>query len=502
MKGPDIILSILLGALLPAGGCSTDPHILPEIVLMDKIKGGWAGQTIGCAYGGPTEFKYFGMIPPEVGLAWTGTEVGWYFTEAPGMYDDLYMDLTFLEVLHREGLDAPAASLAEAFARKEYPLWHANQAARRNILDGLLPPETGAWRNNPHADDIDFQIESDFIGLVSPGLPRSAAALCDRVGHIMNAGDGWYGGVYTATMVSLAFMEDDPAKVVRKAATAIPKGSRFRAAMDDVLDEWHHHPSDWTAAWERVTRSYGDDTGCPSGVLKPYDIDAVLNSAYVTIGLLYGGGDFGKSLEIATRCGQDSDCNPSTVGSILGVMLGWDALPDVWKQPVEPWWNQPFAYVGTSLEAACAMTLDLAKASVVAAGGRIRDDGALVFKPQSSAPQRLEQNFNGLHPTGRFPVSRPLAFLDSLSFEGEGIVVRYRFQQDGPAPDGYAASVQVALDGAAPATVLLPLDFNGRRLELFADYDLPEGDHLLRLDWVNPVEGLTLETDCYITYSR
>ena len=30
--------------------------------LMDKIKGGWAGQTIGCTYGGPTEFKYNGTI--------------------------------------------------------------------------------------------------------------------------------------------------------------------------------------------------------------------------------------------------------------------------------------------------------------------------------------------------------------------------------------------------------------------------------------------------------
>ena len=30
--------------------------------LFDKIKGGWAGQTIGCTYGGPTEFRYPGTI--------------------------------------------------------------------------------------------------------------------------------------------------------------------------------------------------------------------------------------------------------------------------------------------------------------------------------------------------------------------------------------------------------------------------------------------------------
>ena len=51
---------------------------------------------------------------------------------------------------------------------------------------------------SPNAYDIDFQIEADFIGLMSPGLPGAAAALSDRVGHIMNSGDGWYGGVYVA----------------------------------------------------------------------------------------------------------------------------------------------------------------------------------------------------------------------------------------------------------------------------------------------------------------
>ena len=33
--------------------------------LKDKIAGGWAGQTIGCAYGGPTEFQYRGVMIPD-----------------------------------------------------------------------------------------------------------------------------------------------------------------------------------------------------------------------------------------------------------------------------------------------------------------------------------------------------------------------------------------------------------------------------------------------------
>lgn len=97
-------------------------------VLLDKIKGGWAGQTIGCTYGGPTEFKYRGAIIHEK------TPIIWYddyckdiFAEDPGLYDDVYMDLTFLEVMQKEGINAPAESFAKAFANADYKLWHANR---------------------------------------------------------------------------------------------------------------------------------------------------------------------------------------------------------------------------------------------------------------------------------------------------------------------------------------------------------------------------------------
>ena len=106
---------------------------------------------------------------------------------------------------------------ADAFANAGYKLWHANQAARYNILNGISAPESGYWKNNPHADDIDFQIEADFAGLMNPCMPNSAAEICDKVGHIMAYGDGYYGGLYVASMYSLAFMYDDINKVVNEA---------------------------------------------------------------------------------------------------------------------------------------------------------------------------------------------------------------------------------------------------------------------------------------------
>ena len=107
--------------------------------LMNKIKGGWAGQTIGVTYGGPTEFRYLGRTMGDNDhIAWGDIDyVRNTMTNSIGLYDDIYMDLTFVEVFEREGIDAPVESLAKAFAHAGYPLWHANQAARYNILHGI-----------------------------------------------------------------------------------------------------------------------------------------------------------------------------------------------------------------------------------------------------------------------------------------------------------------------------------------------------------------------------
>ncbi len=493
-------LSFLLTVTVAAGflsGCSGAEVRFSRDRLADRIRGGWAGQTIGCAYGAPTEFKYFDGIPEDVVIPWTGDEIRYYFDEMPGMYDDIYMDLTFLEVLDRCGLHSEADSFAVAFANAPYPLWHANQAARRNILDGIMPPMSGHWRYNPHADDIDFQIESDFAGLVCPAMPSLAAALCDRVGHIMNCGDGWYGGVYISTMYSLAFVYNDVPSLVCEAAKAVPEGTRFRRAVEDVLAWYRQDTLSWNDCRLKVDAAYGEDVACPSGVLRPYDIDAVLNSAYVTIGLLYGGGDFGRSIDIAARCGQDSDCNPSSVGGILGAMYGYEAIPDYWKKPLEGLEQRLFAYMDISLEQACSMTLALAQEAALSCGGRVLADGGISVKRPKVSAAPAEQNFDGLHSVSRVPVGATLG--DSplaLDFNGRGVIVRYYFRD---ALQSGETTVAVCLDGRT-SDVVLPSDQRIRRQELFFDFELPPGWHTIELRKIG--DGPEIVVDCLINFDK
>jgi hypothetical protein len=197
---------------------SQNTNILPESitltkeVLMDKVKGGWAGQTIGVVYGGPTEFVFRSAMIPDhypIKAKYRDGKAKWYLERESTLFDDIYMDLTFVEVYERLGMDAPVDSFAKAFAYAGYDLWHANEAARYNILNGIMPPESGYWKNNPHADDIDYQIEADFAGLMTPGMPNTQSDISDKIGHIMNYGDGWYGGVYVGAMYSLAYVSDN-----------------------------------------------------------------------------------------------------------------------------------------------------------------------------------------------------------------------------------------------------------------------------------------------------
>ena len=116
------IISVLLLASCTAKVPYGQTVSLDSATLMDKIRGGWYGQTIGCTYGGPTEFKYKGgLIMEEIPIPWYDDYIYDTYIEDPGLYDDVYMDLTFMETMLKEGLDAPVESYAnrsEAVARQ------------------------------------------------------------------------------------------------------------------------------------------------------------------------------------------------------------------------------------------------------------------------------------------------------------------------------------------------------------------------------------------------
>ncbi|HUU13892.1 MAG TPA: ADP-ribosylglycohydrolase family protein [Terriglobia bacterium] len=456
--------------------------------LADKVRGGWAGQMIGVTYGAPTEFRHRQEIM-EGPREWKPEELKGALDQ-----DDLYVEMTFADVMDRAGLDATTEQYGEAFRDSKYRLWHANLAARRLLKRGVKAPMSGDPSHNLHANDIDFQIESDFIGLMCPGMPRATQGYAGRVGHVMNYGDGVYGGVFVSAMYSAAYFESDPRKVVEAGLAALPAGSRYAQTIRDVL-QWSAENPDWKKTWQLTEDKWDKDDPCPDGALKPFNIDASLNGAYIALGLLYGGGDFEKTMEVSMRAGQDSDCNPSSAAGILGVMLGYKGIPVKWTAPLAGIADEKFSYTNYSFNSIVASTIERAKHVVTLEGGTIGEStlGIPVQQPETMpleqfapgtvveriAPDDSRWTWKGAwEKTGeRRQVRRAKAASAEagVSFEGTGAMVVVTLRPDGGLADVY-------LDGELMATADAYNDDGDRGGEGFwGKFDLPPGPHTLRL---------------------
>ncbi|MFO7622055.1 MAG: ADP-ribosylglycohydrolase family protein [Bacteroidales bacterium] len=517
--GTSIVIVLCFSCSSKSGTIGKDK--MPEKIkmtkaeLLDKIKGGWAGQVIGVTYGGPTEFRYLSrMIPDSVELKWSDQSAKYYFDNSPGLYDDIYMDLTFVDVFDKEGIDAPASSHALAFANADYMLWHANQAARYNILNGIMPPESGHWKYNMHADDIDFQIEADFAGLMSPGMVNAATMFCDRIGHIMNYGDGFYGGVYMAAMYSLAFVSDDLDFIIKEGLKAIPAESNYYKAMQDVISFHEQYPDDWKKSWQAVEDSqWAIDLHCPDGIGSPFNIDASVNSAYVLLGLLYGDGDLKKTMEISTRAGQDSDCNPASAAGILCTMMGYENIEDSWLAALTHVADIDFKYTTISLNDVYQLGFDQAVKVIEKFGGHIKGDN-ITIKYQEPVAVPLEIAFPDIYPyrvtmaeTQSDIMSRQLPLFTlansepaEISFAGTGLIVRGEI--GGKLEKDFVGELEVSIDGVVDRVVKLPVDFRTRTAELYWNVEIPDGDHTATLKWLNPLKDAGIEVRGYIEFTN
>ena len=468
--------------------------------LEDKVKGGWAGQTLGCTYGGPTEFRYVGtMIQDYIPIPWSKQEVKKWYDSAPGLYDDVYVDLTFVEVFEKCGLDADVNCFADAFKNSGYPLCHSNQQARYNLIYGAKGHEAGYWKNNPHADCLDFQIEADFAGLMAPGMPNVAAAICDTVGHIMSYGNGWYGGVYVAGMYSLAFVYDNINDIVKDALKLIPEKSTFYQCMSDVI-KWHKkYPKDWKQTWFEVERKWSEDFACPDGVYYPFNIETPVNAAYIIIGLLYGEGDFEKTLDISTRCGQDSDCNPASAGGILGTMLGYSNIPNKFLAALPEVEDIPFSHTPYSLNKAYQVSLKHAIGMILKNGGR-ENGNTIDIAYNPPVPVQFEESFSELKLKGKDSFHKSLKDIPSLEFSGVGMVLKGMLQGD--IDQEYVAEVDVIMNNNIIETVKLPIKWNNRKHEIFFNYELPKDNYQVSFNWRNPIPGADIWVTEAVYYER
>jgi hypothetical protein len=337
-----------------------------------KMMAGWIGQMVGVGWGAPTEFRFQSKIIPE-------GEVPKWQPKMVNVWgqDDLYVEMTFLRSLEMYGMDVSMRQAGIDFANSKYQLWHANRAGRDNLRDGIAPPDCSHPEFNTHADDIDYQIEADFSGLIAPGLPNTVIALGEKFGRLVNYGDGLYAGQFVGGMYAEAFFEDDLIKIIEAGLKCIPEGSQYAEMIRDVIRWYKENPDDWQKTWQSINEKYYDNPeyrrfSC-SGQESEFNIDAKINGAYIIMGLLYGNGDLDQTTIISMRCGQDSDCNPSNAAGVLFTAVGYDRLPQRFISGLEQ--DKKFNFTEYNFPMLIDVCEKLARELVLKAGGRIEKMG-------------------------------------------------------------------------------------------------------------------------------
>ncbi|MCS7238647.1 MAG: ADP-ribosylglycohydrolase family protein [Thermoguttaceae bacterium] len=366
---------------------------LPVSVYRDKMAGGWIGQMAGVAWGGPTEFRWRAqIIPADQMPTWQPQMINDAFGQ-----DDLYVEMTFLRTLEVHGWDVSIRQAGIDFANSEYRLWHANRAGRDNLRSGIAPPDSGHPQFNKHADDIDYQIEADFSGLIAPGMPQLVIELGEKFGRLMNYGDGVYGGQFVGGMYAAAFFESDPVRIVEAGLRCIPQESQYAECIRDVLQWYKEAPDNWEATWQKIEAKYNLNPdyrrySC-SGPKSEFNIDAKINGAYIAMGLLYGKGDFAQTIIIATRCGQDSDCNPSNAAGVLGTVLGRSGISAEYHSALDL--SRRFSHTPYTFNDVLAVCEKLARQAVLRVGGKIETSPSgeeiWLIPVREPSPSKLEQ---------------------------------------------------------------------------------------------------------------
>ena len=515
----NLILPVIVLAIVScSNNKNVDTRTISNEILKDKIAGGWAGKMIGVTYGAPTEFKAQGKTF-EDSIKWVPSDV-----KGSIWQDDMYVQLTFLMTMDQYGIDAPAKKYQELFAKAGYQLWHANVQARKNYYDSIFPPQSGHPDFNLHADDIDFQIEADYLGFMCPGMPQTASKIADKIGHIMNYGDGVYGGVFVAALYAEAYFENDIPKIIDKALLSIPAESDYSKIVKDVILLHGQYPADWRAAWAELEAKWGKVQICASGT--PFNIDAKLNGAYIVMGLLYGEGDPLKTMEIATRCGQDSDCNPSNAMAVLGVIKGLSGLPAEYQEAVKAIGDTLFVNTNYSFNKAVDKTIEYAQKLAAQNGGESTAN-ELKIKVQQPQPFALEVAFpklvfdkrvkvfaaDGWEMKGQWgnysyfnnwskkEVKDQSKFSGtagdeiSFTFEGTGASIEGNWMKDGGIAD-------VFVDGQLKRTIDCYFNFANQEhqnMNIYHITNLPEGKHTIRLVVKGEKRPESAGTNVYIT---
>ena len=278
-------------------------------------------------------------------------------------------------------------------------------------------------------------------------------------------------------------------KSFKRASTPCLAESEYARCLVDVVEWSKQNPKDWKKTWQLFEDKWANRDLCSQGVKNNFDIDAKTNGAYIAIGLLYGEGDLEKTINLSIMCGQDSDCNPASAAGVLGIVLGYDNLPEKWITEIEAIKDEKFSYTDYSFNDICQSTLNRAKKLVVQKGGSI-DRDQIKIAIQQPVPAKLEQ-WKQDQPVAVIQEDQPAFSWQgdwqkkngamasnqtgakaTFTFEGTGALVLGSYNKDSGIADVY-------LDGAKKRSINLYYERSKGAESIYHVMGLPRGKHTI-----------------------
>ena len=332
----------------PTDQASPAERVISAADYYEKVHGGWLGAAVGGALGMSVEGMHKGDLKPYLeGLGqWPLTEYikalpphrdpnrkEWYTAEDWGRVgfgpdDDSLYQVANLLLIEEKGPDITSQDIADKWLAS-FSVFEARNCGRavrvaeRLLKQGVRPPESGQHKMG---EFMGGQMKGEFWGYLLPGNPEAAAEYGRIDAEVAFHTDGVYGEMFMAALTAEAFFESDPVKLLEAGLAVIPADCDYARCIRDVI-EWHAQwPDDWEKAHEQL-----DAVWAPEG---DKNRRVFPNNAVNALALLYGDGDFDKTIAIAVMAGWDTDTNAGDVGPVMGVILGPGAIAEHWTEPI------------------------------------------------------------------------------------------------------------------------------------------------------------------------
>ena len=320
-------------------------------MLRKKILGAWTGRAVGCLLGKPVEgirsnefipfLKETNNYPMHRYILSTditdemSEKYKFSFKNKPfsdivdGMPvdDDTNYVVLGQKIIEENGRDFESVDIAKAWLKYQsiYSYFTAERIAYVNFINCIEPPASAMYKNVCR-EWIGAQIRGDYFGYICPGKPEEAAKMAFNDARISHVKNGIYGEMFISAMIACAAVTDNIEDVIFGGLAEIPETSRLFEAVMKIYTDYKNgvSPDDCFKYIHSQYDEHTDHGWC----------HVISNAMIVVAGLLYGEGDFGKSICIAVGMAFDTDCNGATVGSILGMRGGIDCIDDYWKKPI------------------------------------------------------------------------------------------------------------------------------------------------------------------------